>query len=122
MDSLIVAKIMIERNSYQVHAFSDPQQALDHLKIQRCKDCDIVLSDIKMPHMTGIELAKYVKDDFPELKFIVMTSMPIIKGEWKTILPFSQNIDDFINKPFTQEEMIDLLSKYSKEQKKFNHH
>ena len=121
-DTLAVTRIMLERRGYSVQAFTDPNKALEHLKEHGCKECVMVLSDIKMPKMTGIELAKYVKDDFPKLPFILMSSMPIRKEEWRTILPFTQNIDDYVIKPFSLEELADIIRKHGKEQQEFNHH
>jgi DNA-binding NtrC family response regulator len=118
-DTLAITALMLKRNGYQVHAYDHPQKALEHLA--SCKECNIVISDIKMPNMTGIELAKYVKDDFPRMKFVLMSSMPVRKAEWRTILPFSQNVDDFISKPFSIEELIDIIRKHGKEQQKFYH-
>jgi DNA-binding NtrC family response regulator len=120
IDTVSVTKMILERNGYQVHAFHHPEEALDHL--EGCKDCEIVLSDIRMPKMTGIELAKHVKDHFPNLKFILMSSMPIRREEWRTILPFSNFVDDFINKPFSLAELVDVVTKIRKEKQSFKSH
>ena len=72
---------MIERKGHHVHAFNDPILALHHLKEENCKECSIVISDIKMPKMTGIELSKHVKEARPELKFVIRSSMPVRKQE-----------------------------------------
>jgi DNA-binding NarL/FixJ family response regulator len=43
------------------------------LAIIKSKPIDIVVTDVKMPHMSGIELTKTIKRDFPEIKVLVLT-------------------------------------------------
>src|SRR5205807_3761945 len=58
------------------------------------KECSIMISDIKMPKMTGIELSKYVKEARPELKFVIMSSMSVRKQEWRHIVPFTKRSEE----------------------------
>jgi CheY-like chemotaxis protein len=109
-DVLLVTKLMLERNGFKVHAFSDPSLALKHLKEDGCKDCRLVISDFKMPGMTGLELARYVKQARPEIRVFLTTAFPIRKEEWRKVLP-STGIDDFIAKPFSSEELVDVIKK-----------
>ena len=95
---------MIERKGHHVHAFNDPILALHYLKEENSKECSIMISDIKMPKMTGIELSKYVKEARPELKFVIMSSMSVRKQEWRQIVPFTKYMDDFVGKPFSIED------------------
>jgi FixJ family two-component response regulator len=118
-DALFATKLMLERSGYLVHAFSDPSLALKHLKEDRCGDCSFVITDIKMPKMTGLELARYVKQVRPEMTIVLMTSFPIRKEEWRKVLP-STGIDDFIAKPFSTEELIDMIKKCAKEKPQLN--
>jgi CheY-like chemotaxis protein len=112
-DVLAVTKLMLERSGYQVHAFHDATSALKHVKDKEgCKDCSITISDIKMAEMTGLELARYLKHTRPQMKIVLMTSFPIRREEWRKVLP-STGIDDFISKPFSIEEIADVIIKCS---------
>lgn len=71
-DVLFVIKMMLESRGHHVHAFSDPVLALKHLKEDGCAQCKIVISDIMMPKIIGVELSKYVKEARPDLKFVIM--------------------------------------------------
>lgn len=71
-DVLIVIKMMLENRGHHVHSFSDPVLALKHLKEDGCAQCKIVISDIMMPKIIGVELSKYVKEARPDLKFVIM--------------------------------------------------
>jgi DNA-binding NtrC family response regulator len=109
---------MLQKKGYDVHAFNDSSQALKH--IQSCKDCSIVISDIIMPEMTGVELAIHVKKAKPEIKFVLTSAMPIDRKDWRKILPASNKVDDFIAKPFSMKEIAEIIRKYGKEQSQQN--
>jgi CheY-like chemotaxis protein len=111
LDLLSTIKMVLERNKYLVHGFSDPLFALKHIKEDGCASCKIVLSDIKMPQMTGIELAVHLKRIRPNLKIVLMSAMPVDREDWRNVLPKSENVDDFISKPFSTAELVQLIKK-----------
>ena len=51
-DILHIIKTVLEKEGLNVLAFTSPKAALEHLG-QDCKDCSLVLSDIRMPEMNG---------------------------------------------------------------------
>ena len=60
-----------------VYTARDPMEALDYLKNH---EPDIILTDIKMPGITGIEMAAVAKDYYPNIKFIIIFFL-IIKSD-----------------------------------------
>jgi CheY-like chemotaxis protein len=114
-DLLTTTKIMLEKEGYKVHAYTSPIAALNHIE-NGCEDCVVLISDIKMPEMSGFELVRRVKELRPELKVIFTSSFIIHKGEFKKVLP-SSKVDDFLQKPFTKNDLIEAIKKYAKEEK-----
>jgi two-component system response regulator YesN len=57
-----------------------------------------VLSDVRMPGMSGIKLARKVKEINPGVKTVLMTSFEIRDNEFSKVFP-SMHIDGFIQKP-----------------------
>ena len=85
---------MLQRNSYDVVACDRPIDAIVKLREQAF---DIVLTDISMPGMTGIELLEHVHKALPELPVILMTAYP---GIDICIEAIKKGAYDFIIKPF----------------------
>jgi len=112
---LATIKMSLERSGYFVHAFSNPSLALKHIREDGCKDCSLIISDLRMEGMTGIEMAYHVKNARSDLRFVLMSAMPISKDEWRDIVPMSENIDDFIPKPFTRKQLVQLVKRWEKE-------
>jgi len=69
---------------------------------------DLVLADIKMPEMNGLELLEQIKRDYPDLTVVMMTAF----GGVETAVKAMRNgAYDFITKPFDHETIIVRLEK-----------
>jgi DNA-binding NtrC family response regulator len=88
--------------SFFIQHASSGQEAL---KVLKCMDVDIILSDIHMPGMDGIELLKRVKGSTPLIPIAIITGFPSIDIAIKAM---KEGASDFIVKPF-QMEKIELV-------------
>ncbi|MBP5358725.1 MAG: response regulator [Treponema sp.] len=73
---------------------------------------DILITDIKMPFMDGLELSKAVKNIQPWIKIIILSGHDEFDYAKKAI---SIGIEDYILKPFTPDEILASLNKTAKE-------
>jgi two-component system chemotaxis response regulator CheY len=92
-------------------AFSG-EEALKYMKTLDPFDIVLLMSDINMPGMTGLELLKQTRPMFPELKIIMVTAYDDEKN-YKTSIEYGA--DDFITKPvdfeLLKKKMTELKSK-----------
>jgi DNA-binding NtrC family response regulator len=93
---------------FRVSVFTDPVVALEYFKLNFKDCCAIVISDIRMPGMSGYEFAKKVKGIKPEGKIILMSSFEISDIEFSNVLP-DIKIDAFLQKPFSIRKLKDLI-------------
>jgi signal transduction histidine kinase/ligand-binding sensor domain-containing protein/CheY-like chemotaxis protein len=84
----------------------DGKNAVDYLKDH---DVDLVLMDIKMPVMDGIEAMKIIKKNNPKLPVIAQTAYAY---ENETNDYKQQGFDDFLIKPIDSKLILQILSKY----------
>lgn len=108
-DVLAVTKIMLERNGYTVHDFTDPEDALVHA--EDCKDCGILITDVRMPNMNGFQLVRALKKLRPDIKVVIMTAFEINSKEWQKILP-STKVNEFLIKPFNEVKLVAAIENY----------
>ncbi|MGB9721050.1 MAG: response regulator [bacterium] len=77
---------------------------------------DLVVADLMMPDITGIELLKRIKTITPDVQFILVTGYPSIKTAVEAI---KFGAFDYIPKPFTPDELRSLVNRaleyYTKE-------
>lgn len=91
--------IMLRKEGYDVTCVEDGQLAIDILKK---KSFDLVISDLQMPRVTGIELLKHAKDNYPELLFMMITAF----GTTETAVEaMKMGAYDYVTKPFKLDEV-----------------
>jgi DNA-binding NtrC family response regulator len=92
-----VLKRGLLKNRFLVSAFTNPEEALQSFKSNPDDFC-LVLSDIRMPGLSGIQLARKVKEINPKVKVVLMTSFEIRDNEFSKVFP-SMHVDGFVQKP-----------------------
>ncbi len=85
---------LVEKLGYSPLTASNAHEALD---IIDHKNVDVVLSDLVMPEMDGIELLKRVKARKSDIPFLVITGYPSIETAVETI---KKGAYDYLPKPF----------------------
>jgi two-component system response regulator PilR (NtrC family) len=92
-------EIMLRKEGLDVTCAEDGQVALDTIKK---KSFDLVISDLQMPNMTGLELLRQVKDQYPEMLFMMITAF----GTTETAVEAMKlGAYDYITKPFKIDEV-----------------
>ncbi len=107
MDTLTVTGRSLEHAGFKVHAFADPLMALQHIH-DDCKYCRVLVSDIRMPALTGFQLVRRVKDLRPEMIVIMMTMFEVNEREFEAVFP-STRIDGVIRKPFSPSHLVEKM-------------
>ena len=110
-DLLKLIKKFLESEGFEVHAFSSPEAAIQHVR-QGCATCTIVVSDIRMPGMSGFEFCRRVKEARPEAPVILMTAFEINQSEFSKVMPHT-TIDGFIQKPVSLKNLMALINEIS---------
>lgn len=97
---------LLERKGYRARAITSSREALALL--ERNGAVDVILADLQMPEMDGIQLLTAVKSRFPQIEFIVMTGY----GTVKTAVEAMQlGAAHYIQKPLDQDELNILVER-----------
>jgi response regulator RpfG family c-di-GMP phosphodiesterase len=113
LDIVSIIEQSLQGLGFRVSAFTDPVVALEYFYSNFKICCSMVISDIKMPGMSGYEFARKVKGIKPECKIILMSAFDINNVEFPKVLQ-GVNIDTFLQKPFSMRKLKDLImEKYS---------
>lgn len=98
----------LEQNGFLVDGFTNPEEALQSFK-SNAEDFRLMLSDIRMPGLSGIQLAKKVKELNPDIKVVLMTAFEIYDGDSTKVLFPSTHVDDFVQKPIGIDDLTDKI-------------
>ena len=91
-------RVMLEKQNYQVTVASSGLKAKDHL-IEM--DYDLVITDVMMPDITGIQLLEFCQQHCPETPVIVITAYA---SHDTAVEAMKLGADDYITKPFNVDE------------------
>lgn len=85
------------------------QDGEEALKILGEESFDMVITDLRMPKMGGMDLLRTIKDKFPHLPVVVITGFGTDSSKSDA---FDAHADGFLAKPFKVEEIKKLLKKH----------
>jgi DNA-binding response OmpR family regulator len=99
--------MVLENNGFVVHTYTDPTVALSNFKPGLY---DLLLLDIRMPEMNGLELCQKMNEIDSNVKICFLTASELFYEEYRRLDGYSR-LDKayFIQKPFKTEELIQEL-------------
>ncbi|MGA1862718.1 sigma-54 dependent transcriptional regulator [Deferribacter thermophilus] len=104
--------LFLDDNSIRIYKFQSPIEALKNLdKIMP----DVVITDILMPEMSGLDVLDYVLKEYPDMTVVLMTAYASIE---KAVEAIKRGAFDFITKPFEDLEEISVRIKKAIENSK----
>ncbi len=89
----------------EVEVFEDPKQALERLEEKRF---DIVVTDIRMEDIDGIQVLEFVHDRWPDTKVILITGYAMMSLAREAM---EKGAFDFIAKPFKPDDLRQVIAK-----------
>ena len=104
-DMLEVLQRNLKAENYHIYKATSVLAAIDILKNS---DIHLLITDLQMPGMYGMELIKYVGDHYTNIPKLVITGYPSIDGALEAI---KSGALDYLSKPFTKDELLKAVNK-----------
>ncbi|WP_462325103.1 sigma-54-dependent transcriptional regulator [Desulfoplanes sp.] len=105
---LLILQTILEDEGYVVTALSDPRLGMTFLDES---EVDVVITDMKMPGLSGEEVLERVKRDYPHIPVLIMTAFGSIDN---AVEAMKCGAFDYITKPFSNEELLLSVNKAMK--------
>jgi two-component system response regulator HydG len=100
----LMLKKLLEKHHYQVTTVFFPEEVK---RMVRKQFFEVVLTDLRMPNVSGMELLRLIKFESPDTQVIVMTGYADISTAVQSI---KQGAFNYIPKPFQPEEVLNLIA------------
>lgn len=94
---------ILTREGYNVEVALSGEEALNKVK---GNGFDVLITDWKMPEIDGIEVAKRIKKENPDIAVVMITGYPSVESSIQAI---RSGVSDYVPKPFTPEELSDAV-------------
>lgn len=99
-DTLEMLQRKVVGRGHAAFCAMDVPQAIGIVEHQKI---DIILTDYKMPKLSGLDLIRHINSHFPAIRLIMITGYPTIEGAVEAVKVGAQS---YITKPFTDEELF----------------
>ena len=102
-DELIIKilKFILNKEGYQLSVVMDGLSAVEQIP---SINPDMVITDLMLPYKSGLEVIRFVKENFEKTPIIVLSSLG--EEEHSVSEAFKLGADDFIAKPFNPNELV----------------
>ena len=102
----------LQKFGYETIAFNNPVDALNYINTSNISNCSLIITDYKMPQMSGIDLVKKIREKDTDYKIKIMLISAFIKSDLNVddILKILK-IDKIIEKPIHLENLMDEVKK-----------
>jgi DNA-binding response OmpR family regulator len=107
LDVNISLHMVLETNGFKVDSFSDPREVLQKF---RPGIYELIILDIKMPHLNGLALYRELKKIDREAKICFLTAGEMFYGDYSDIFN-SVGADGFMRKPIENQKLIERVRK-----------
>lgn len=104
-DMLEVLQRQLASMNFHIYKASSVLEAIEILK---SSTVDLLITDLQMPKINGMELVKYASEHFPDLPKLVITGFPSIAGAVDAV---KSGAIDYLVKPFTNDELKKAVEK-----------
>jgi two-component system, NtrC family, response regulator len=97
---LLLLETLLGDEGYTITALQDPDLALAFLEES---EVDVIITDMKMPKMSGQDVLAHVQKNYPHIPVLIMTAYGSIDA---AVVTMRQGAFDYITKPFSNDELI----------------
>jgi DNA-binding NtrC family response regulator len=101
----LLSMIIRDKTPYEITTTNNPLEALE---LAKRGGYDILVTDLKMPGLDGIELLNAVRAFDPEIPIIIITAYATAESAAEAM---DKNAFDFITKPFRKEQIVFTIEK-----------
>jgi CheY-like chemotaxis protein len=107
-DVTYTIKMVLENNGFVVDSYNDPTLAVSNFKPGLY---DLLLLDIRMPKMNGLELYQKIREIDSNVKICFLTASELFYEEYRRLDGYPRvNKEHFIQKPFRTDDLIRQLN------------
>ena len=100
----VIVRNLMDRG-YRVWSASSVAEAIRMLE---SATIDLVITDMKMPGIGGLELVRHVRENFEDTQVVMITGYPSIDSAVEAV---KSGADEYLAKPFTDEELLSAVEK-----------
>ena len=113
-----VLKFHLSESNFKIIEAEDGQEAIELLKSgDNLANVGVILCDIRMPKVNGIECIEYIRQEAPGIPIVVVTGFPDTQ---MAVSLLNEGVKDYLVKPVDKEKLVSTVAKLVANGKEIN--
>ncbi|MDQ6982862.1 MAG: response regulator [Mariprofundus sp.] len=101
-------RLQLKGTGMEVIEAEDGEQGIEQLDSENALDVNVIICDVRMPKINGVEAVAYFRREYPAIPVIVLTGFPDAKLATEFM---KQGAFDYLVKPVEKEALIEVVTK-----------
>ena len=107
-DSIATLEVLQRNLTAQGYAIYTAPGVTEAIEILDSTELDLVITDLKMPRVSGLDLVRHVRENYKNIEVIIITGYATVQGAVDAV---KIGAEDYLPKPFTDDELYTAVSK-----------
>ena len=107
-DSPPTVEVIVRNLMDRVYRVWSASSVTEAIRMLESATIDLVITDMKMPGIGGLELVRHVRENFQDTLVVMITGYPSIDSAVEAV---KSGADEYLAKPFTDEELLSAVEK-----------
>jgi len=107
-DSIATLEVLQRNLTAQGYIICTASGVAEAIEILDSTEMDLVITDLKMPRVSGLDLVRHIRENFKNTEVIIITGYATVQGAVDAV---KIGAEDYLPKPFTDDELFSAVSK-----------
>ena len=105
-------RLQLEGTNYDVLEAEDGEKGIQVLENENILEFDVIICDVRMPKVNGIEAIAYVREYYASIPIIVLTGYPDVQ---LAVEFMKDGVVDYLVKPVEKDKLVDAVGKAARQ-------
>ena len=110
-------RLQLEKTVFEIIEAGDGSQGIALLDDENVLEVDVIICDVRMPKINGVEAVAYFRRNYPAIPVIVLTGYPDVKLATDFM---KEGVVEYLVKPVEKEKLIDSVTKAASQHSLFD--
>lgn len=101
-------RLQLSATNYEIIEAEDGEKAIEMLNAENILLVDVIICDVRMPKINGVEAVAYFRREYPSIPVIVLTGYPDVN---LAVDFLKEGVVEYLVKPVEKEKLIEVVTK-----------
>ncbi|MDA9982795.1 response regulator [Gammaproteobacteria bacterium] len=101
-------RLQLSTTNYEIIEAEDGEKAIEMLNAENILLVDVIICDVRMPKINGVEAVAYFRREYPSIPVIVLTGYPDVN---LAVDFLKEGVVEYLVKPVEKEKLIEVVTK-----------